>query len=74
MAPLCLLLPVPRWEASFLTLAVLASAAQDFVPGHVGDGITTDGSKLLRTPARLRADPEVRSLLSDPAWQDRPDA
>ena len=74
MAPLCLLLPVPRWEASFLALAVLASAVQDFVPGHVSDGIPTDGSKLLRTPARLRADAEVRSLLSDPAWQDRPDA
>lgn len=64
----------PAVGASFLTLAVLASAAQDLVPGHVGDGITTDGSKLLRTPARLRADAEVRSLLSDPAWQDRPDA
>jgi hypothetical protein len=74
VAPLCLLLPVARWEASFLAVAVLASAAQDLAPGHVSDGRTTDGYKLLRTRARLRADAEVRRLLSDPDWQDRPDA
>jgi Peptidase family M50 len=70
---LCLLLPVPRWEAFVLALAVLASAAQDLAPGHVSDG-TTDGYKLLQTRARLRADAEVRRLLSDPGWQDAPNA
>src|SRR5258708_26183198 len=34
VAPLCLLLPLPRWEAAFLALAVLASAAQDLTPRH----------------------------------------
>jgi hypothetical protein len=74
VALLCLLLPVPRWEASFLALAVLASAVQDLVPGHSASGGTTDGYKLLQTPARLRADTEVRGLLSEPHWEDRPNA
>jgi hypothetical protein len=74
VALLCLLLPVPRWEASFLALAVLASAVQDLAPGHSTDGGTTDGYQLLQTPARLRADTEVRGLLSDPNWLDRPNA
>jgi hypothetical protein len=74
VAPLCLLLPLPRWDASLLALVVLASAVQDFAPGHVGNGNTTDGHKLLQTRARLRADAEVRSLLSDLAWQERPGA
>jgi len=74
VALLCLLLPVPRWEASFLALAVLASAVQDLVPGHSVGGNTTDGYKLLQTRARLRADTEVRGLLSEPRWEDRPDA
>jgi hypothetical protein len=68
------LLPVPRWEASFLALAVLASAVQDLVPGHSASGGTTDGYKLLQTPARLKADTEVRRLLSHPHWEDRPNA
>jgi Peptidase family M50 len=74
VAPLCLLLPVPRWEAAFLALAVLASALQNLAPGHSTAGDTTDGYKLLRTRARLRADAEVRGLLSGPDWPDRPDA
>src|SRR5580704_13247107 len=74
VALLCLLLPVPRWEASFLALAVLASAVQDLVPGHSASGGTTDGYKLLQTPARLKADTEVRRLLSHPHWEDRPNA
>jgi len=73
VAPSCLLLPVPRWQASYLALCVLASAAQDLTPSHTGSG-TTDGYKLLRTPARLRADTQVRGLLSNPNWQDRPNA
>lgn len=74
VAPLCLLLPVPRWEASFLVIAVLASALEDLAPEHLEDGTTSDGFNLLRTPARLRADTEVRGLLSDPDWQDRTEA
>jgi hypothetical protein len=50
-APLCLLLPVPRWEASYLALCVLASAVQDLAPGNTRDGRPTDGYKLLRTPS-----------------------
>jgi hypothetical protein len=70
----CLLLPVPRWEASYLALCVLASAAQDLAPSHTRNGNMTDGYKLLRTPARLRADAEVHGLLSDPCWSERSDA
>jgi peptidase M50-like protein len=74
LAPLCLLLPVPRWEAAYLALAVLASALQDLVPGSTPGGGSTDGAKLWRTPARLRADTAVRRLLADPDWHDRPAA
>jgi hypothetical protein len=73
-APLCLLLPVPRWEAAYLVVAVLAAAAQNLAPGHTGNGNMTDGYKLLLTPARLRADAQVRGLLADPDWLDQPDA
>jgi hypothetical protein len=74
MALACLALPLPRWQASYLAVAVLASAVQDLVPGHSASGDTTDGYKLLQTRARLRSDTEVRRLLSDPRWQDRSDA
>jgi peptidase M50-like protein len=73
-APLCLLLPIPHWEATYLGVAVLAAAAGNLAPGHAGDGNMTDGHKLLLTPARLRADAQVRALLADPGWQDLPDA
>jgi hypothetical protein len=71
VAPLCLLLPVPRWSASYLALGVLASALQDLAPSRAADGSTSDGYKLLRTPERLRAYAEVRELLSDPGWRER---
>ena len=45
-APLCLLLPIPRWEATYLALVVLASAFQDLAPGDEHDGELSDGSKL----------------------------
>ncbi len=73
-APLCLLLPIPRWEAASLAVAVLAAAAQNLAPGRTDDGNMTDGYKLLLTPARLRADAQVRGLLADPDWQERPKA
>lgn len=47
VAPSCLLLPVPRWEASYLALAVLASALQDLAPSHTSDGGTTDRYKFV---------------------------
>lgn len=71
VAPACLLLPVPRWEASYLALCVLASALQDLAPHHLADGGTSDGFKLLQTPARLRAGAEVRGLLSGSRWWER---
>jgi hypothetical protein len=74
VAPLCLLLPVPHWAASYLAIAVFASVLEDLAPGHLADGTSTDGFQLLRTPARLRADAAVRGLLADPGWQDRTDA
>lgn len=73
-APLCLLLPIPRWEAASLAVAVLAVAAQNLAPGRSDSGRTTDGYKLMLTPARLRADAQVRGLLADPGWPDRPGA
>jgi hypothetical protein len=74
VAPFCLLLPVPRWEAAYLALCVLASGLADLVPGSAGDGTLTDGSRLWQTTARLRADAEVREMLENPGWQDRSDA
>jgi hypothetical protein len=59
MALLCLLLPVPRWQASYLAVAVLALAVQDLVPGHNAAGDTTDGYKLLQTRA-----PRIVHILS----------
>ena len=73
-ASCCLLLPLPHWEASYLGLWVLASAVQDLAPGHGDDGNMTDGYKLLRIPVERRAAAEVRKLLADPGWRERPDA
>lgn len=70
----CLALPFPRWEASYLALAVLASAVADLAPARTGSGHTSDGFKLLRIPAERRAAAEVRALLADPDWPDRADA
>lgn len=74
VAPVCLWLPLPHWETSLLALAVLASALEDLAPSHTADGNTTDGYKLWQTPARLRAGTDVRALLADPYWWDRPGA
>jgi len=75
VAPLCLLLPLPRSEAALLMLAILASGLQDLVPStDDGDGKLSDGGELWRTAARLRADKQVRTLLANPDWQHQPDA
>jgi hypothetical protein len=73
IAPLCLLLPLPRWECSLIALAVLASGLQDLAPIEA-DGHRTDGSRLFETPARRRSDAAVRKLLGDAGWEDRPGA
>ncbi|HEY3977257.1 MAG TPA: M50 family metallopeptidase [Streptosporangiaceae bacterium] len=73
VAPLCLLLPVPRWEAAYLALAASASALQDLVPAPASGG-STDGARLWQTRAWLRADAAVRALLADPGWAARPAA
>jgi hypothetical protein len=70
----CLALPVPRWEASYLALAVLASAVSDLAPARTGNVHTSDGFKLLRFAAERRAAAEVRALLADPDWPDHADA
>jgi hypothetical protein len=70
----CLALPFPRWEASYLALAVLASAVSDLAPARTGDGDTSDGFKLLRLPAERRAAARVRALLADPDWPGHADA
>jgi hypothetical protein len=73
-APLFLLLPLPHWETAILALVTVASGLQDLVPARYPDGRLTDGAKLLRTPARLRAEADVRRLLDLPDWSSRPDA
>jgi len=55
VAPLCLLLPVPHWEAAYLAIALFASALQDLAPAHRAGGVQSDGVMLFQTPARLRA-------------------
>jgi hypothetical protein len=74
VAPCCLALPLPHWEASYLALCVLATAVQDLAPSHSAAGSSTDGYKLSRIPAELRAAAQVRELLADPCWRDRSDA
>ena len=68
VAPCCLVLPLPHWEASYLALCVLATAVQDLAPSHDSGGSSTDGYKLSRIPAELRAAAQVRELLADPCW------
>jgi hypothetical protein len=56
LAPLCLLLPVPRWEAAFLVLCAIAAGLQDLVPASTPNGGMTDGARLWQTRARMRSD------------------
>jgi hypothetical protein len=75
IAPLCLLLPVRHAEAMLIMLGVVGSGLQDLVPARdETDGHLSDGAKLGQIPARRRADAEVRRLLGDPDWPDRPEA
>lgn len=73
IAPLCLLLPLPRWETAYLALVTFASAVMDLVPGSTRTG-STDGAKLWQTRELRRADAQVRGLLAEPDWLGRPDA
>jgi hypothetical protein len=69
-APLCFLLPVPRWDAAFIALSVFSSAAWDLVPDT--DDLRTDGAKLTRIPATIRAQAAVRELVTTPDWAMQP--
>ena len=69
-APLCFLLPVPRWDAAFIALSVFSSAARDLVPDT--DDLRTDGAKLTRIPATIRAQAAVRELVTTPDWPMQP--
>jgi hypothetical protein len=73
VAPASFLLPVPRWEAAAIALYVLPSALQDLVPAYDGDN-STDGAKLARIPASVRAEAKVRALLAKPDWPRLPGA
>jgi hypothetical protein len=73
VAPASFLLPVPRWEAAAIALYVLPSALQDLVPAYDDDN-STDGAKLARIPASVRAEAEVRALLANPDWPRLPGA
>ncbi len=75
VAPASFLLPVPRWEAAAIALYVLPSALQDLVPAYDDeDDNSTDGAKLARIPASVRAEAEVRRLLANPDWLHQPGA
>jgi hypothetical protein len=75
VAPASFLLPVPRWEAAAIALYVLPSALQDLVPAYDDeDDNSTDGAKLARIPASMRAEAEVRALLATPDWLHQPGA
>jgi hypothetical protein len=71
-APLWLLFPIPRWLALFLTLISLTSGLRDYAPGD--DGYDSDGYKLFRFPARLRAEADICKLFATPDWTYLPDA
>jgi hypothetical protein len=69
VAPVSLLLPVPRWEAGYIAVCVLASALRDLVPdGDFAADSQSDGTRLVRLRASARAEAEVRALLASPDW------
>lgn len=75
VAPASFLLPVPRWEAAAIALYVLPSALQDLVPSlDDNDSPESDGAKLARIPASVRAEAEVHALLANPDWLQLPGA
>lgn len=71
-APLWLLLPGSRWLGLYVAFISLTSGLRDFAPG-TGE-YESDGYKLFRFPARLRAEADVRDLLGRPDWSLCPDA
>jgi hypothetical protein len=73
-APLFFLLPLPRWITAYLALITLASGLQDLAPATGRGDVRSDGSKLLRMPARQRASADIAELLDTPDWSARPDA
>ncbi len=72
VAPLCFLLPVPWWDSAFIALSVCSSALFDLVPDL--EDLRTDGAKLTRIPAAIRAQAAVRELVATPDWAARPGA
>jgi Peptidase family M50 len=75
VAPLSLLLPIPRWEAGYIAVCVLASALRDLVPdGDFGADSQSDGTRLALVRLSARAEAEVRALLANPDWLHRPGA
>lgn len=67
-APLWLLLPLPRWIAVYLAFISLTSGLRDFAPG-TGE-YESDGYRLFRFPAQLRAEADIRQLLAAPDWTE----
>jgi hypothetical protein len=71
-APLWLLLPLPRWISVYLAFISLTSGLRDFAPGT--DEYESDGYKLFRFRAQLRAEADIRELLATPDWSAVPEA
>ena len=65
VAPLCLLLPLPTWEAAYLSLFVFADAVEDLLPG------TTDFLRARAACACSDRCPDPRSALSGPGLRRR---
>ena len=72
LAGCCLALPLQLLWRIYIAVIVLAFGLLD--SGRIEDlGILADGFVLLHARARLRCEAEIRRLLADPAWYDRPD-
>jgi hypothetical protein len=74
VAPLALLLPIPRWAAVYIAVLMAASGIANLIPAKTEDGTLSDGVTLIRARACSRATADISELLAAPDWSHRPDA
>jgi hypothetical protein len=74
MAAVALVLPVHSAVRYSLALIFAAVGLSNLMPFRLRNGRLSDGARLLRAPAKNRAERDVRRLLEDPGWRSRSDA
>jgi hypothetical protein len=73
-APALLALPIPGNVKHGLALIVAVTGLSNLMPYRGRSGRLSDGGRLLRAPAKSRAERELRELLELPEWGGRPEA